>query len=57
MEKIHWDKPRLVIGLAMVLIAALFFVFARGEFSTTGLIAIAVLGIISIATARKKTPS
>lgn len=42
-------RSRFIIGLALVAVAILLFLVARGEFSTPGAIAIFVLGLVSIA--------
>jgi hypothetical protein len=48
------DVSRLVVGLVLVAIAVLMFLFTEGNYSTAGAIAIGVLGLISIAIARKR---
>jgi len=53
----QWNKSRLVIGIALAVIAVLFYIFARDQFSTIGLIGIFILGLISVLTARKKNGS
>jgi len=48
------QKSRLIVGLILVAAAVLMFVFAKESFSTAGVIAIGVLGLLSIAISRKK---
>ena len=45
------DKPHFIVGLALVIVAALMFLLT--DYSTAGIIAIGVLGLISIATSRR----
>ena len=46
------NRSRLIVGLILVVIAALLYLFT--DFSTGGIIAIGVLGLISIAISRKR---
>ncbi len=48
------EKSRFIVGLILVAAAVLIYLFAEGTFSTGGAIAILVLGLVSIATARRK---
>ena len=50
----QWDKGRLAIGLVLVAIAVLMVLFLEGDGSTAGVAAIGVLGLISIATSRRR---
>lgn len=49
----NWS--RLIVGVILVLAAALMFLVGEGSFSTAGAVALAVLGIISIAISRRGT--
>lgn len=48
------NKSRFIVGLVLVLMAALMFLFAGGQYSTAGAVGMAMLGLISIAISRKK---
>ncbi len=48
------QTSRLIVGLILVASAALLFVFGKGSYSTAGVVALAVLGLVSIAISRKK---
>ncbi len=48
------NKSRLVVGIILIAVAVVLFVFFRGEYSTAGAIAIGILGLVSIVIARKK---
>jgi len=48
------NKSRLIVGIVLVVIAALIFLFAKGNYSTAGAIGIGVLGLISIAISRRR---
>ena len=54
MQMTHWNLSRFVVGIVLIIAAILMLVFARGEYATAGIVAIAVLGLISIATARRR---
>ncbi|NIO00505.1 MAG: hypothetical protein GTN93_20250 [Anaerolineae bacterium] len=47
------NKSRFILGIVLVVIAALMFLSAKGGYSTAGAIAIGVLGLISIAISRR----
>jgi hypothetical protein len=47
------QTSRLIVGLVLIVIAVLLFLFAQGTFSTAGGVALAVLGLISIAISRR----
>jgi multisubunit Na+/H+ antiporter MnhC subunit len=47
-------KSRLIIGLALIVAAVLLFVFGEGRYSDSGVVALAVLGLVSIAISRRK---
>ncbi len=48
------QKSRLIVGLILSVAAALMFMFGKGYYSTSGVIAILLLGLVSIAISRKK---
>ncbi len=48
------NKSRFIVGIVLVVIAAMMFLFARGRYSTVGAIGIGVLGLLSIAISRRK---
>jgi len=47
-------KSRFVVGLILVAVAVLIFLFAEGDYSTPGAIVLGVIGLLSIAISRKK---
>jgi O-antigen ligase len=53
MKSSQWNKSRFIVGLVLVVIAGLMFLFAKGTYSTAGAIAIGVLGLVSIAISRR----
>lgn len=48
------NRSRFVVGVILVLMAALMFVAGEGSFAAAGAVALAVLGIVSIAISRRK---
>jgi len=48
-----YGRSRLVVGIILVLVAALLFLLGEGTFTTAGAVAIGVLGLASIAVSRK----
>jgi hypothetical protein len=48
------NTSRFIVGLILVAVAVGIFVFGGGEYTTAGAIGLGVLGIVSIAIARKK---
>jgi len=48
------NKSRFIVGIVLVVIAVLMFLFAKGDYSTAGAIGIGVLGLISIAISRRR---
>lgn len=48
------NKSRFIVGLVLVGVAVLMFLFGKGEYSTAGAIGIGVLGLISVAVSRRK---
>lgn len=47
------NRSRLIVGIVLVAIALLIFVFDQGSYATTGAIGLGVLGLISIAISRR----
>jgi hypothetical protein len=47
-------KSRFIVGLILVGVAVLMFLFGKGEYSTAGATVIGVLGLASIAVSRRK---
>jgi O-antigen ligase len=47
------NQSRFVVGVLLVLVAALLFVLGRGSWSTAGVIGLGVLGLIAIAISRR----
>jgi hypothetical protein len=48
------QRSRLIIGLLLIVVAAALFVLGANNFSTAGIIAIGVLGLILVAISRRK---
>jgi len=48
------SKSRLIVGIMLIIIAALMFVFFNERYATAGAIAIGVLGLVSIAISRRR---
>ena len=48
------QKSRLIVGLILVIAAALLFVFGKGSYSTAGVVALGILGLVSIAISRRQ---
>lgn len=48
-----YGRSRLVVGIILVLVAALMFLLGEGTFTTAGAVAPGVLGLASIAVSRK----
>lgn len=53
MPRTSLQTSRLVVGIILIVVAGLLFLFAQGTFSTAGGIALAVLGLVSIAISRR----
>lgn len=47
------SQSRLLVGVILVVIAVLIFLFAGGDYSTAGAIGLGILGLISIAISRR----
>jgi hypothetical protein len=54
MKSSQLNISRFIIGVVLVIIAVLMFLFAKGEYSTAGAIGIGILGLISIAISRRR---
>jgi hypothetical protein len=54
MKRSQLGKSRFIVGIVLVVIAVLIFLFAKEDYSTAGAIGIGVLGLISIAISRKR---
>jgi hypothetical protein len=52
MKSSHLNIPRFTVGIVLIVIAILMLLY--GDFATAGAVAIGVLGLISIATSRRK---
>ena len=53
MQSSQLDKPRFIVGMVLIAVAVLMFLFVKGDHSTAGAIAFLVLGVTSIATPRR----
>jgi hypothetical protein len=54
MNSSQLNKSRFIVGLILVVIAVLMFLFVKGDYSTTGAVGIAIIGLVSIAISRRK---
>jgi len=54
MKSSQLNKSRLIVGLVLVAIAALMFLFTKGDYSTSGAIGLGALGLASIAISRRR---
>lgn len=54
MKNSQLNRSRFIVGLILVAIAVLMFLFTEGDYSTSGTIGLGVLGLISIAISRRK---
>ena len=54
MERSQLNKSRFIVGIVLVVIAVMMYVFTKGGYSTAGAVAIGVLGLTSIAISRRK---
>ncbi len=45
---------RFIVGLILIAIAVAIFLLGAGEYSTAGAVGLGVLGLVSVATSRKK---
>jgi hypothetical protein len=48
------NASRFIVGLILVVISVLMFLFANGDYSTAGAIGLGVLGLVSIAISRRE---
>lgn len=48
------QRSRLIVGLLLIVVAALLFVINSGYFATAGIVAIGILGLILVAISRRK---
>ncbi|NWF69096.1 MAG: hypothetical protein HXY40_08420 [Chloroflexi bacterium] len=53
MQSERLSQSRLLVGLALVAVAVLIFVLGQNGYSTAGAVALGVLGLVSIAIARR----
>jgi hypothetical protein len=54
MKESQLNKSRLVLGIILVVLAVVMFLFVEGYYATPGSIGIGLLGLISIANSRRK---
>jgi hypothetical protein len=54
MKDLQLNKSRFIVGVALVVIAILMFLFIKGDNIPTGAIALGDLGLVSIAISRRK---
>jgi uncharacterized membrane protein YccC len=54
MKSSQLNRSRFIVGIVLLIIAALMFLFAKGDYSTAGVIGIGLLGLISIAVSRRR---
>jgi hypothetical protein len=48
------NKSRFIVGIILIVIAVLMFLFAEWDYSTAGAIGIGILGLVSIAISKRK---
>lgn len=53
MKSSRLNKSRFVVGMALVVMAVLMFLFAGENYATAGAIGIGVIGLVSIAISRR----
>lgn len=53
MKSSRLNTSRFIVGMILIVIAVLMFLFVKGNYSTSGAIVIGVLGLISIAISRR----
>ncbi|MBK8024661.1 MAG: hypothetical protein IPK19_25365 [Chloroflexi bacterium] len=53
MARSQLSQSRFIVGMSLVLVAVLMFVFGQGTFATAGAVAFAVIGVVSIAISRR----
>lgn len=54
MTGLQLNRSRFIVGVVLVIIAVLMFLFAEGNYTTAGAIGIGLLSLISIAISRRK---
>ena len=54
MESSQLNRSRFIVGIILVVIAVLMFLFGKGDYSTAGATGIGVLGLLSIGISRRK---
>jgi len=54
MRSSQLSKSRFIVGIVLIVIAVLMFLFVKGNYSTAGAIGIGVLGLVSIAISRRR---
>jgi hypothetical protein len=54
MKSSQLNKSRVIVGIILIVIAVLMFLFVKGDYSTAGAMGIGVLGLVSIAISRRK---
>jgi hypothetical protein len=47
-------RSRFIVGLCLIAVAALMFIFGEGNYYTSGAITLGVLGIVLVAISRRK---
>lgn len=47
------QKSRFIVGLILIVVAALILFFGEGRYSTSGAVALGVLGLLSVAISRR----
>ena len=54
MKRSQLNRSRFIVGIILVVIAVLMFLFVKGDYSTAGAIGIGVLGLVSTAISGRK---
>jgi hypothetical protein len=54
MNSFQLNKSRFIVGIILIVIAVLMFLFVKGDYATAGAIGIGILGLVSIAISRRK---
>ena len=54
MKSPQLNRSRFIVGIILIVIAVLIFLFVKGDYSTTGAIGIGILGLVSIAISMKQ---
>ena len=53
MKSPHLNKSRFIVGMILIIIAVLMFLFVKADYSTCGAIVIGVLGLVSVAISKR----